>query len=198
MHNAKETSRKPVEPELRRLAFLDSFMAMQGLTITEMARILGFSVPACRHQLNVVDDIKLSYAEELIEHFGYKLNVFLTRERPEDIGTDKVSINVEDYVLMPGEQYVPNRLAFLDIAMKRYGITKTMLANLMNVNVTSVRHFFISQDIYWSRLIQIARVCDFSIHVSIRPMVSENEKLKNAEGKRFYITEIENKKIIEL
>ena len=106
-----------MEEKEPRLQFLLSVMDQKGISKLALARLMGVS-PQNIFTYFKRDDMKLSYAQEIFRRLGYGLSFRLESEvnPPKD-----VFIEIEDLVGKDGL----NRLAFLRMAMGRFGIQRT-------------------------------------------------------------------------
>ena len=160
---AKKTSANGKFPQAR-LKFFTDFLAMEDLTLDEVANIIGMTRPAISHWLSS-DDARLDQIQQVVEARGYELEIFLTRDGAEADGRKRISI--DDFITLDKAAYRPKRLSFLTLALKRYNLTKTELAESCGLTYSSARHWFMSDTITMSRLFQICEVANFSIRISI-------------------------------
>lgn len=165
---SKKSSR-PEDNASDRLAFLEDFMRFHNIDTAEMAEILEITRPACYHILQKAKDTTLSYIEKILAARGFVMDLFLTREIEEVTQSSKIPIDVSNYVTLPGEFYKPNRLAFLEIALKRYGIKHIELAEMMNMNISSITKTFQRDDLTMSRLHQFCDAANMTLFIKIRP-----------------------------
>lgn len=158
----KTSSNRPVKFDFKRLQFLLDFMNAAGLNPVDVANIIGTTVPAVRHWFkDDVDDTKLSYVYQIAEHEGYKFDLLLTRSSKE--GTGVISVDVDDFIRLPGDNYRPKTMSFLTVALKRYGITKKELAKATGLSYSTITYFYSVDDITISRILDIANSLDFCV-----------------------------------
>ena len=65
-----------------------------------------------------------------------------------------------------------DRLAFLRIALKKYGITRKGLAEKLGLNYTGVNRWFRVDDISISYIFKIAELYDLKVKTTIKPKSS--------------------------
>jgi type I restriction enzyme R subunit len=117
----------------QRLQFLLSLMEVRGVSKHGLARIMGVS-PQNIFTYFKRDDMKLSVAQEMASRLGYDLSYRLEKED----GVRDVVTDIEGLVGKDGIQ----RLAFLRVAMKQYGIERKKLAEQLGLNYTRVNRWF--------------------------------------------------------
>ena len=141
----------------KRLQFLLSLMEIRGVSKHELARMMGVSPQNIFTYLKR-DDMKLSYAQQMAEKLGYDLSYRLEKE---GAGTRDVVTDIEGLVGKDGLQ----RLAFLRVAMSRYGIERKALAELLGLNYTGVNRWFKVDDIAISYLYKIAELNGLQVRI---------------------------------
>ena len=151
------------EPRLR---FLSEFMRLLGDSGADVARVLGITRGGVAHWFSS-DDCKLSYCERYMSERGYDLVLSLaakkiTRE------SDKVSISIERKT-PEADEVQCKLLAFLQVAMAKFDITKLDIARALDIKYNTVRHWFIVDDIYVSHIFNIAQAFGFKLHIDIKP-----------------------------
>lgn len=184
----KEGNLRPYNLNYRRLRFLDDFCNTANLNYSDIAKICGLAHTSVSHWFEV-DDCRLSVCHKLIEGKGFKLTIYLTRDVNEI--DSKVAIDMTDMLdFDEAGRYIPKRLGFLAVAMKRYGIKRMQLAKDMQIAYTSLKAYFINDDMYVSRLFQIADLCDFSVIINISKKESDitPERLRDDKMPRRYIS----------
>ena len=145
-----------------RLQFLLSLLDAKGISKLELARLIGVS-PQNIFTYFKRDDMKLSYAQEIFRRLGYDLSFRLESE----VNPAKdVFIEIEDLVGKDGLQ----RLAFLRMAMGRYGIERKNLAEQLGLNYTGVNRWFKVDDIAISYIYKIAEL--YGLKVKIKASIS--------------------------
>ena len=149
-----------------RLQFLAEFMRTLGDSGAEVARILGITRGAVAQWFRS-DDVKLSYCSTYMASKGYDLILTLT-EKVVKTDSDSVSIVIERK--MPEvESGDCVRLAFLQVAMAKHGITKLDIAKALDVKYNTVRHWFVEDNIYVSHIFNIADLYGLQVCISIKP-----------------------------
>ena len=153
----------------KRLQFLLSLMEMRGVSKHELARMMGVS-PQNIFTYFKRDDMKLSYAQEVAGKLGYDLSYRLEKE---DAGVHDVMMDIEGLVGKDGLQ----RLAFLRVAMSRYGIERKKLAEQLELNYTGVNRWFKVDDIAISYIYKIAELYGLQVKIKavIRREVAKDE-----------------------
>ena len=66
------------------------------------------------------------------------------------------------------------RLAFLRVAMKKYGITRKDLADRLGLNYTGVNRWFFIDDMAISYIFKIAELYGLKVKTSIKPKQTGN------------------------
>jgi len=140
----------------QRLQFLLSLMEVRGVSKHGLARIMGVS-PQNIFTYFKRDDMKLSVAQEMASRLGYDLSYRLEKED----GVRDVVTDIEGLVGKDGIQ----RLAFLRVAMKQYGIERKKLAEQLGLNYTGVNRWFKVDDIAISYLYKIAELYGLKLKI---------------------------------
>ena len=140
----------------QRLQFLLSLMEVRGVSKHGLARIMGVS-PQNIFTYFKRDDMKLSVAQEMASRLGYDLSYRLEKED----GMRDVVTDIEGLVGKDGIQ----RLAFLRVAMKQYGIERKKLAEQLGLNYTGVNRWFKVDDIAISYLYKIAELYGLKLKI---------------------------------
>lgn len=154
----ENAEQKPGNDSIRKLQFFDDFLSLEGLTHDNVASMLSVTRPTVSHWF-LVDDTRLSIVQGVIESLGYTFSLSLEKDTDSRDRVDVID-------LLP-EGITPKRLSFLAFALKRYGIGKYELAEKLNVNYTTIRYWFSTDDISFSWLHRVAEVLDLSIRITI-------------------------------
>ena len=139
------------------LQFLESLMASIGVSKPELARLMGMS-PQNIFAYFQRDDMRLSFAQRVVDRLGYELSLSLDRETP-------TSLCIVEIGLPQGT----DRLAFLRIALKKYGISRKDLAEKLGLNYTGVNRWFHVDDIAICYIFDIAEIYDLKVKTTINP-----------------------------
>ena len=99
-------------------------MASIGVSKPELARLMGMS-PQNIFAYFQRDDMRLSLAQRVVDRLGYELSFSLERETQSSL----CEVEIE----LPQGM---NRLAFLRIALQKYGISRKDLAEKLGLNYT--------------------------------------------------------------
>ena len=145
----------------KRLQFLLSLMESKGVSKHELARMMGVSPQNIFTYLKR-DDMKLSYAQEIAEKLGYDLSF---RIEDEFAWKRDIVLDIESLVGKDGLQ----RLAFLRVAMGRYGIERKALAEKLGIGYTGVNRWFKVDDMAISYIYKIAEI--YGLKVKIKAVV---------------------------
>lgn len=141
----------------KKLQFLLDMMEAKGMGKYELARLMGVS-PQNIFTYFKRDDMKLSHAQEVAGKLGYDLSIVLEKE---EAPLSNVIVNVEALVGQEGLL----RLAFLRIAMSRYGIERKDLAEKLGLNYTGVNRWFKVDDIAISYIYKIAELYGLKVRI---------------------------------
>ncbi len=144
----------------KRLQILLSLMSAKGVTKIELAGMMGMSRQNI-HTFFRRDDMKLSLAQEIAGKLGYDLSYRLEKEGD----TSNVVTEIEGLVGKDGLQ----RLAFLRIAMSRYGIERRQLAEDLGFNYAGIGRWFRVDDIAISHIYRIAEL--YGLNVKIKATI---------------------------
>lgn len=158
-----------MEETQKNLQFFVDFIASQGLTKKEAARLMGVT-PQNLHSSLKKDTMKLSKVQDFIESRGYVMNLSLDRglER-------RGSAWVEIQGLIKSNPDMPiklRRLSFLDVALKRYGIEKKDLARRLDMSYNGVLRWGVCDDISIEYIFRIAELYGFEVTIRIVPKAS--------------------------
>lgn len=185
---------RPRNVGFKRLQFMTDFLSAAHIEYNDIAAFLGISRVAVSHWF-AVDDIKLSQAFDIIEHFGYSLHLTMSRDidapeaQPADVEPDEVMV-------FPDGRYRLKRMSFLSFALRECGVTKKELATRMNLNYSSLRWMFNTDSMMISRLFQAAEALDCSVRFDIDP---KECTLSSGDGKaRHYVIRITTFKDISI
>ena len=144
----------------KRLQFLESFLAAQKVSITQLADLMNVS----RQNIHTYfrrDDMRLSYAQEIFNRLGYTLSISMERE---GTSTSPILLDIESLVGQNGL----TRLAFMRVAFKMYGISREDVANRLGINYAGVGRWFRVDDIAISYIFEIAELYDLTVKVTIK------------------------------
>lgn len=156
----------PQDLPYQRLAFLLDFIYAAQVDFDKVGEITGTNRTTVYHWLRR-DDTRLSYANKIVKENGYTLTVALVRDSEET-----TVINISDIPGWQENNYELHPLAFLEFALKKYGVSKVQLADMLGMSKAGVNQWWKSQDILISRIYQIADVLNCSVRFFI---VSNNE-----------------------
>ena len=154
-----------------RLSFLLTALDAKGMTKADLARMMGVTPQNIFTYLKR-DDMKLSFAQEIFHKMGYTLSF---RLEAEDAPSRDVQIDLENLVGKDGL----TRLAFLRVAMGRYGITRKDLAEKLDIGYSGVNRWFAVDDISISYIYEIANL--YGLKVKIKASVLREEKPSDLE-----------------
>lgn len=140
-----------------RLSFLLTALDAKGMTKADLARMMGVTPQNIFTYLKR-DDMKLSFAQEIFHKMGYTLSF---RLEAEDAPSRDVQIDLEGLVGKDGL----TRLAFLRVAMGRYGITRKALAEKLDIGYSGVNRWFAVDDISISYLYEIAEIYNLKVKI---------------------------------
>lgn len=185
---------KKVAGNVKKMQFFNDFLALSGVTLEEAANMVSLTRSSIYHWMSS-DNAKLSLVQDCMDGFGYKLEVFLTREDDEARG--KVPVSIEDFIVIPGSVFKPKRLSFLTLALKRYDIGKTELAQKLGSNYTTIRYYFQTDDICIDKLFEIAEACGFSILFSIKKKTVVDKEEPTGKNRRYVTCRIEQETVTE-
>ncbi len=144
-----------MEDTEKRLQFLHTLLEALNITKVDVAKKMGVT-PQNLFNYMRKDDMKLSYAQEIVASLGYKLSVRL--EKPGD-NTQRIISDIEELI---GEDGML-RLAFLKVALRKYDISRVEIAEKLNLSADGVARWFRVDDILISYLYQIAEACDMEV-----------------------------------
>lgn len=166
----KSLSNKDRTP--KRLDFLTEFMTLRHLDTQDVADKLNITRTSvyCWFREST-DDVRLSYAIRIIEDEGFNLQIQLFREEKDldepfytkvsDLSTDNGDLRLR-------------RLSFLPLTLRKYDIKIKDVTAKMGVNISNWRYWMKNDDIFLSRIYQIADVCG----LNIRFLITQNELLE--------------------
>ena len=143
----------------QKLSFLKQLMYNSALNKTSLARLLGVTT-MCINTWFRRDDIKLSKLFRICTLLGYRMEICLYRppHSPEWANADLGKMT---------KAFNRGNLPYLCLAMARYGITYADIARVLGLDISSVRHMFLNNEISLTRLTQIAQGFDLSILITV-------------------------------
>ena len=136
-------------------------MASIGVSKPDLAHLMGMS-PQNIFAYFQRDDMRLSFAHAVVNKLGYELIFSLDREDASS------SLSVVEIELPQGTDTI-GRLAFLRVAMSKYGIKRKELADRLGLNYAGVNRWFRVDDISISYLFKIAELYDLKVKTTIKP-----------------------------
>jgi hypothetical protein len=151
-----------VTKPLRNLAFVRDFLNRQGIGVPRAAEMLGLSRQAVNHWF-AKDDARLSSIQSLFTACGY--NLVLSFERP--AVQSGPAIICQEEPLAPSEVRSHGRLAFLDNAIRCYGINNSALCRSLGINKTAIQYWFKKDDLFVSHLFDIAEAAGLVLKIQI-------------------------------
>lgn len=172
----KSTRTKSRTP--KRLDFLTEFMTLRHIDTMDIAEKLNITRTSvyCWFR-DSTDDVRLSYATRIIEDEGFNLQIQLFRDE-KDLN-EPFYAKVNDLVTENGDIRL-SRLSFLSLTLRRYGITIKDVTSKMGVNTSNWRYWLRNDDIYLSRIYQLADVCG----LNIRFLITQKPSDSNSSAKR--------------
>lgn len=150
-----------MESSDNKLQFLRSFMETNGISKIDLARVMGVSAQNIFVYFKR-DDMKLSYAQEIFDKFGYNLTFSLEKEQQ---STQDVIIDIQPLVSSGGLK----RLAFLRVAFALYDIKRTTVAEDLGLNITGVNRWFRVDDMSISYIFKIAELYGLKVRITATP-----------------------------
>lgn len=168
----------PTSPESgnvqAKLQFLTDFMQFTGDSGAYIAKVLGMTRGSVSHWITT-DDMKLSYCDSYIRSRKYSLIFELIPhgEKRASVVTTEISP-----IETARRTRRKSRLSFLSKAMKEAMVTKTDVANALDICYNTVRHWFVVDDIYISHIYAIAFRFGMDIKITVRPRVAEAGQTK--------------------
>jgi len=147
----------------KNLKFLVALLEACGMTKVDLAKMMGKS-PQNIFKYFQLDDMKLSFAQEIAEKMGYRLSF---RLEAVDQPQENVSIEVEQLIkATPGAQLSVKRMSFLRLAMSIYDMDRKTIADHLGLAPAAVTRWFAVDDIYISYIFRIAEA--YNLHLSIK------------------------------
>ena len=131
----------------KKLQFLRSFMETNGISKIDLARVMGVSAQNIFVYFKR-DDMKLSYAQEIFDKFGYNLTFSLEKEQQ---STQGVIIDI------------------LRVAFALYDIKRTTVAEDLGLNITGVNRWFRVDDMSISYIFKIAELYGLKVRITATP-----------------------------
>lgn len=153
-----------MESSLKYTKFISEFLIQTGTPKYVAAAKAGISRQALYHWFSQ-DDAMLSSVEKLIGACGYTVRFELVR-----LGASINSGAAELTIVHRSEETDGSRLAFLDSAIKRYGIVRKEAAELLGVGYTTLHHWFRADDLYISYIYKIAKAYGLNVKIKIDPI----------------------------
>lgn len=160
--------------KVQRLAFLRDFIALNRLTMADVAGYFGVKrVESIRHAFRV-DDVALAQVFSLVEGCGYDLNISFTggnindNVQPRDLDFK----DVKKMISASGDGLKLKRLCFLQSAMAARGEDNNTLAAKLGITPAALRYYFRMNNLNISVLYKIAKVMDCSLNFEITPQAS--------------------------
>lgn len=151
----------------QRLDFLRLFLKSNNITQTMLASSVGRTrMSVCNWLHN--DDVRLSLLRQFFQAFGYEFEIHLTK-------TPYVASDPVVFMNAMARDYERQRLPFLCEAMAKYDISKTEMANKLGLNLTTIRHMFLVNDMNLSRVFDFAYAFHLSIVFCLRPQQAEED-----------------------
>lgn len=148
---------------LTHLKFLTDFMEETGLTIANIAELVGLSRQAVYYWFKK-DEVRLSLIYKLFEAYNYNIEFDFIRDRSTEGEPAKVEMEVERQK-MPGGK----RLEFLASALKRYNIARDDVQPKMNVGTTTIYYWLSHDDVFISYMYKFAEVTGLRFAIKITP-----------------------------
>ena len=144
----------------KNLHFLESLLASIDMSKPELAHLMGMS-PQNIFAYFKRDDMRLSFAQEVVDRLGFELRFSLGKEDP----SPSCIVEIE----LPQGQDSADRLAFLRMALKYYEISRKDVAEKLGLNYTGVNRWFKVDDISISYIFKIAELYDLKVKTTIKP-----------------------------
>ena len=145
-----------MESSDNKLQFLRSFMETNGISKIDLARVMGVSAQNIFVYFKR-DDMKLSYAQEIFDKFGYNLTFSLEKEQQ---STQDVIIDIQPLVSSGGLKRV---------AFALYDIKRTTVAEDLGLNITGVNRWFRVDDMSISYIFKIAELYGLKVRITATP-----------------------------
>ncbi len=155
-----EIKRSPGEP--KRLDFLRALLRASGITLNELADHFNVSRVTVGNWFKV-DDIRLSRAKEICEYCGYSFSLSICRSPYEQDAP-------VHHLGRRAMQYERRHLPFLCVAMAREHVTSQEIANRLGLYYTTVHRWFDKNDMFLSRVEDVADVLDSSVLIDVTPL----------------------------
>lgn len=163
----------------RRLAFFEQIVRTQGYNWKKLAEASGLTAQAISWWVSVADDAKYSKIQEVLAAVGIMLTAKLERSLPQPAERGQYKIVG---VLPPvnrnptaSSRYLIDcienggRLAFLAQYIMDNRHTFQEVCNLCGMEQTSLRSYFMHDDIKVSQIYRIAQCLDASVTWEVRP-----------------------------
>lgn len=154
-----------MEKTEKRLQFIESLLAVKGVSKRELARRMGMS-PQNLFIYFQRDDMRLSVAQAAAAELGCDLTFALERE---EASTSPLVMDIESLVGQNGL----TRLAFLRVAFSMYGISRKDVAEKLGLNYTGVNRWFRVDDIAINYIFKIADCYGLKVRPIIKTKQTE-------------------------
>ncbi len=191
----KETGKEPASDMNTygpvRTAFLRNFLAAAGIWEKDAAEVLGKSATTITNWFRpCIDDCPLSCAEQIINHYGYNLEIDYVKEpfssqrkQVAQPGNLMAEITIRPTGLIgqsyrmrdDGDGEKQPRLSFVLNALTMYKISRVELGNSLNLNLSSINAMFRADDMNVSRIYEIANAYAFNVRISIYPAFDDTK-----------------------
>lgn len=164
-----------MEEKVLRLQFLQDILDAQDVSKRDLAALMGVT-PQNIFTYFKRDDMRLSVAMEIAEKLGYDLAFSLNK--PGRVSASKAALQIESLLGNAVGATKVNRLAFLSIAMKLYGIERKDLAEKLDLAYNGINRWFKVDDISISYLYQIADI--YGLNFTVKPEAKIKGRKKKA------------------
>lgn len=175
--------------EERRLAFLVNIYRSLGYTQQTFAKTCGISPQLLNWYISVTDDCQLSRLEAMLASIGLSVSVTLDGGRKRDIQTEGTGNGVRYRIegtfagIRPPSrlpQYIDectkqNRLHFLRTFIEDRNETAPEFARTCGFDLTSLRYYFVHDDLKLSVLYKIAKATGAEIVWKVNPKEQTKE-----------------------
>jgi len=160
-----------------RCAFLINFLQGINVTVEQAAEILGMTRQNFWLRASKKDTFSIANARKLVEHFGYSMNIFITRDPAEFAILHQFDVE-KLFKVTIGES--KGNIAFLRMAMSRYDLSQEDIARACGVSKSCVAYYFATDDITIDKLYLICESLKMSMKITIKPC-SEDEPYSPTE-----------------
>ena len=142
---------------LKNLAFLQEFLADQGITVPQAAELLGYTRHAILKWFRN-DDAMLSVVQTLISKCGYSLN----------LGYEKPDSSVRVSIDSCKQGSADRRLGFLASALNSMGLSKVSASKLLGMCDSAVGYWIRKDDCAVSHLVDFAEKTGLVLNISLK------------------------------